>query len=499
MSGAADARPGDDTGVQLVADGKGVRSTTPITRAVVAEALGAVDAAAGARVGAEKDWRTGYLQHVVAMTAAGARNAQACLTVARTGLDAVAARTVFIAGGTERPVADVLSGAQETTLGTEVLQGEGERVTALEVPYRGDVLRGDALRRQLDAWVAAGTVEPSFATSVGRVLDNPGWLDLSDRAVLVLGAGAEMGPLEALLGWGAHVLAVDLPSSRVWDRVRKTARAGAGTVSLPTVDGVAGADLLEQTPDLLAWAAQEAPGRPLTVGSYTYADGGRHLRLAHAADALVVELLSRRPEVSYAELATPTDAFVVPAEVVQEARRRYASRGLRGRLQGPARQTGLFLPSYTRDVPTDDGRVVGVTDSLVPQQGPNYMLAKRLQRWRALVGRADGVLVSVNVAPATRTRSVTKNKVLAAAYAGAHRFGVEVFEPATSRALMAALLVHDLREPSAAGNPATVLTHPEELLAESAAHGGFWRSGYEPRSVLTLAAAAGLPRMLVGR
>ena len=39
---------------------------------------------------------------------------------------------------------------------------------------------------------------------------------------------------------------------------------------------------------------------------------------------------------------------------------------------------------------------------------------------------------------------MVKNRALAAAYAGAHRFGVEVFEPATSNVLMAALLVHDL-------------------------------------------------------
>ena len=30
----------------------------------------------------------------------------------------------------------------------------------------------------------------------------------------------------------------------------------------------------------------------------------------------------------------------------------------------------------------------GVNDSLVPQQGPNYALAKRLQRWRATVARS---------------------------------------------------------------------------------------------------------------
>jgi hypothetical protein len=100
------------------------------------------------------------------------------------------------------------------------------------------------------------------------------------------------------------------------------------------------------------------------------------------------------------------------------------------------------------------------------------------------------------VAPATRTRSVTSNRVLAAAYAGAPRFGVEVFEPDTATALMAALLVRDLRDPSAAGAPTSVLSHPLELFVESAAHGGLWRNAFQPRSVLPLAAVLGLPRVL---
>ena len=81
-----------------------------------------------------------------------------------------------------------------------------------------------------------------------------------------------------------------------------------------------GADVLLQTPELAAWLGAAAPGLPLTVGSYAYADGGTHLRLAFAADALVVDLLEQRSDVGYAELATPTDAFVVPIEVVEEAR-----------------------------------------------------------------------------------------------------------------------------------------------------------------------------------
>ncbi len=128
----------------------------------------------------------------------------------------------------------------------------------------------------------------------------------------------------------------------------------------------------------------------------------------------------------------------------------------------------------------------GVLDSLVAQQGPNYALAKRLQRWRATVARASGTTVSMNVAPPTRTRSVVKNRALAAAYAGAHRFGVEVFEPATSNVLMAALLVHDLHT---GGGPAH--EHPWQDEAYAAVHGGLWRSAYGPRSALGLAALLG--------
>ncbi len=122
----------------------------------------------------------------------------------------------------------------------------------------------------------------------------------------------------------------------------------------------------------------------------------------------------------------------------------------------------------------------------MPQQGPNYALAKRLQRWRAAHERAAGATVSLTVAPATRTRSVLKNRLLAAAYAGAHRFGIEIFEPATSNTLMAALLVHDLHVPRPAG------THPWQEEAYAAAHGGLWRQAYAPRSALGLAVLLGI-------
>ena len=44
-------------------------------------------------------------------------------------------------------------------------------------------------------------------------------LGVAVGVVAVLGAGAEMGPLQALLRWGATVAAVDLPRPEIWQRV----------------------------------------------------------------------------------------------------------------------------------------------------------------------------------------------------------------------------------------------------------------------------------------
>jgi hypothetical protein len=188
--------------------------------------------------------------------------------------------------------------------------------------------------------------------------------------------------------------------------------------------------------------------------------------------------------------------FAVPAEII-DAARADRGHGRAGRFVGsPLRLVSggrLFTPNYQVTVDGEDGQRFGLADSVVPQQGPNYALAKRMQRWRAVLSRESHV-TSANVAPATRTRSVTKNRVLAAAYSGASRYGVEIFEVATSSTLMAALLLHDLRNPAAAAQPETELSHPFLLFVDGAAHGGLWRLPYEPRSVLPLAAVEGLFR-----
>jgi hypothetical protein len=203
-----------------------------------------------------------------------------------------------------------------------------------------------------------------------------------------------------------------------------------------------------------------------------------------AVDELTHRVREARDDVALAFLATPTDVFAVPGDAVRHSTRAYAQRSATAKLLGRPLRTlsaGRLLRRSYRP-----GADPGVNDSMIPQQGPNYALAKRLQRWRATVERDAGATVSLNVAPPTRTRSVVRNRALAAAYGGAHRFGVEVFEPATANVLMAALLVHDLHT---GGGPRH--EHPWQDEAYAAVHGGLWSTAYAPRSALGLAALLG--------
>lgn len=480
----------------------GRRSTTATGKAVFADAARAVDAGLAERIEAEGDWRRAYVSHVRSVHEAGLRAASASLAVAQAGLDSLHERFELVRDGQAASPVPALDGTEATTLDTVEVRGEARGgPDELSVPYRGEKLRGDALHRQLDRWVEAGVVEPSFAEAIRRVMANPDWSDLSDQRVVVLGAGAEMGPLSWLCRWGAHVFPVDLPEPGVWGPVLRAIRGGRGRASVPVRAGgpagelaeTAGADLVHELPEVAAWF--DGVGGPLTVGNYVYADGGAHVRAAMAADALTAHLLARRGDCSLAFLVTPTDVFAVPEEVVDMARRRYADRPATGVVEAAARAVTrgrLFAPNYDRLVTTAEGWRFGIADSLVPQQGPNYALAKSLQRWRSVTARRDGLMVSANVAPPSGTRSVVSNRLLASAYAGAHRFDVEVFDPSTANTLMAALLVHDLRHPGAAANPATPLRHPQQLFAENAAHGGLWRNPFAPRSVLGLAVVVGL-------
>jgi hypothetical protein len=483
-----DHRMDTETGIVFPLAG-GSRSTSALGRAVVADALGAVDPVGAKAAQAETSWRRQYGSHFRRLVEAGLLSAEAAVTIAQDGLASLYRRMRYATvDGEELDLAAAPAVAVTDPLTTVAVTGSGTVETDLSLPYHGERLRGAALNRRLDAWVAAGVMEPSCADAVRLVAENPSWLSLPGRRIVVLGAGAEMSPLTALLRWGADVAAVDLPRPAIWQRLLATTERYAGRLQVPAAPAGhdlsagtgLGANLLHESNRVAAWLG-EIDG-PLVLGNYVYADGATHVRVSAAVDALGQHVLSQRDDVTLAFLATPTDVFAVPPEAVAEADRRWKAHEGIGRIRRPLRivSGGRLL---ARNYPPDADP--GINDSLVVQQGPNYTLAKRLQRWRATAARAAGTPVSLRVAPSTRTRSVVKNRLLAAAFSGSHRFGIEVFEPATSNTLMAALLVHDL---CAERTPAE---HAWQEEAFAAAHGGLWRQPYSPRSVLGIAVLLG--------
>ena len=516
---------GDESaGVVFPAAADGRRSTSALGRAVVADALRPVDPAGALGTEHETNWRSGYLVHFRRLIEAGLASKQAWLAVASGGLDSLHTRMrVAGPGGDETGLGSLLTAPARHRFVTATVHGTGEAEREFALPYHGERLRGDALARKLDAWVIAGIIEPTCADAIRAVAAHPEWLSLPGQTVAVLGAGAEIGPLPVLLGWGARVAGVDLPQPALWDRVLRTAQGSGGTLLVPvaapsagqetpgergagnaggvgdagspqavggaqaveggeTLQERSGLDLTGDVPAAADWLA--GLEGPLVLGNYVYADGAANVRVSVAVDALTVRLQAARDDLALAFLATPTDVFAVSADAVAQSVNAYASRSRGAKLAGRPLRTlsggRLLRRAYL------PGADPGINDSLVAQQGPNYALAKRLQRWRASVARDGGATVSLNVAPPTRTKSVVQNRVLAAAYAGAHRFGVEVFEPATTTVLMAALLVYDLHT---GGGPAH--DHPWQDEAYAAAPGGLWRIAYAPRSALGLAALLG--------
>lgn len=478
-------------------------ASAALTRAVIVDALG--EAALAARPGApgaaaraalgrtaaagpadvDAAWRHGYPAAFRALVAAGLADDAAAVEIARRGLDALDARL-----GLDLRAAGRLPTGEPMPAIAAV--GSSPPSRAVVVPYRGQLLHGDALHRQLDAWLASGSMEPAAAEGIRAVDANPDWLDLSDLTFALIGAGAQMGPLGPLLAWGAEVIAVDVPAPAVWSRVHRAANISAGRVHMLTADVAAHPGRVGR-----ALAERDLRGRRMVLGNYLYAPGSAYLLASAAADAVIAHVLRERDDTAIAALGSPTEVYAVPAEVVAAARdaaRRWGPLRVGGPMARAATARRLALPQYPLDDPdaapdAQSGGAAGITDSMVMQQGPSYAMAKQVQRWRMAVARADGVDVSFNVAPPSRTGSVLSHRLLRAAYDGASRFGVEIFDPATSNALMAALLVRDVRQPPRRDR---VWRHE----SSAAVHGGLWRQGYVPRSVLGLAVGFGAPSLL---
>jgi len=234
------------------------------------------------------------------------------------------------------------------------------------------------------------------------------------------------------------------------------------------------------------------PGKSLTIGGYAYLDGARFIKVSAAMDAIMARLQSTRAKtgLTIAFLCTPTDCHVIPKAAADAQRANFQAAPLWQKL---LQSIGVLKPNALKPVVSADGKATfHLVDSITVQQGPNYILAKRLQHWRVVVARTAGVNVSSNIAPTTATKSVLSNWQFAAAL-----MGLEVFKPMeimyqeTSNAVMAALLIHDVRNPRGPSQPTVALDNPLQRFAYEGFHGGNWRAAFYWNSM-------GMPAFFIG-
>ena len=493
-------------GIQFPLESNGQRGSTTVGKQILFNALSMIDPAAALAVQQESKWRTNYPRHFYALVAAGIRSPENAVRVAQEGLNESWRQFEFVRQGTSYTLANAMESLSKLHFQTLTFKGQGAPdVQAWHVPYQGKLLQGEALSDQLLIWEKAGVIEPSNRIALQRAIEHPEWFDLSDRTLVLFGAGSEAGPLTWLAKWRANIVGIDLPRPEIWQKIIQIVKAGNATLLMPTtshgLEGKpieeiiqhVGCNLLTETPEVAEWL--NTMPIQLDLAAIAYLDGEKHVRISMAMDAVISAVSEKKSNSTLMYMATPTDVFAVTAATAEGVNQRYQKRSAIIKLATRAIDyitQGRYFKQHIQPLSSKkDEPQYGIVDCLVVEQGPNYALAKRIQQWRAVLARSQGQRVSINVAPSTTTNSVVKNPLLKAAFAGAHLYQVESFSPETTNALMAALWVHDMRSEQSAANPDKFLSNPLELIMENANHGGLWRSPYLPRTVLPMAAVFG--------
>ncbi len=365
--------------------------------------------------------------------------------------------------------------AQQEPLAIEEGQGEAAREAIAHVPYLGKDYKAQgivSLVHDLQSRHGATPAAVKALEWIAAKAGESGQLDLSSMSFAVLGASAEIAPTEALLHGGARLLWIDVKEPP--EALRKK--------NLSWVRG--GADLLAQPGRIAKTIARFAEGDPkgkVHLVACAYAPGrGREWRLAVAMNAIAESVGERAASLSM--LLSPTSpALIEPCDVEASRTRRARS---------PLWQKALAR--YLREPQLRAGEAT-VVKSIVPIQGPTYQaaqyLAKRIAA-EAVATQTPSLLVSANVMPITRTRSL-QHPVFEAGFLGAPRFGVEIFDSPATRALGGLLMLHDLLNPESPAAQSREPARAAELFRQQL-HGGIFGLHHQLEQSINVAAVVGL-------
>lgn len=373
---------------------------------------------------------------------------------------------VFHEGGEIVPLAEHLAKAS-TAIELHCVSGVGTHPWRFDMTYQGQ--RWDSPQVLADHLVSQRVISAAAGealTWLQRQVLKQGELDLRDRRVVVLGAGAEMASTRFFLEAGAEVLWLDMfpPPPEL------TTGAFPGSLYWPFEP----IDVLQRPAEMLATILGFADGGAIDLCLYAYAPGqARELRLTGAMN-LLVDALPDEQVRSITMLVSPTTASELDAQDVLDMEAR--------RTQAPWWEKTLGVSGVMGKPGCASCRYASVTRTLVNIQGASYQAAQYLGKViSAEVWHTRGFRVSANTAAITQTRSLD-HPVFDAAFGGARALQVETFTPAQSQTINGLLAVHDW------------LSADRPIPGKIRVHGGIHTLPYPLDKALRIAAAIGFAR-----
>jgi hypothetical protein len=403
------------------------------------------------------------------------------------------------------PLAEYLSAPAESPALTTIV-GDGTPGFSASLPLDGKVYRGAELLDRIERLHRAGDLtERAIAAlrwTIQHIEAQGGVLDLRGQRFAILGAGAELAATRLLLAAGATVLWVDVTDPNAW-------LAANGSVAGDLVYAQSASNLLEQPRAIRAAIERFAADGPVHLGLFAYASGAtQEWRLGASMNAIAGHLDPNSLR-SISMLVSPTTVPTLQSESIAHAQQLLAAEPV---WKSALSHAGILpKPGFV----AANGTKIGL--STVSIQGLSYQAAQYLSKLAAaetygVYGAASPdnpralerpVTVSANVAGITRTRSLS-HPLFEAAFIGASRFSVRIFDPDTTRALSGLLMLHDLLNPNAPGSASVQASASDKASALHAQqiHGGIYNLPYPLEHAIRVAAVIGMgskPSVLLRR
>lgn len=479
-------------GIQLPKDRKGKRTSTFFNKNVWLNAAKGSSSELSkdyiTRLEKEKNWRWRYMGFVEESMKLS-NDPKDCLNMAKSAWDHVYDNLEVFReiNGTPQTILEAMNTSKVNFFDTGIIYKMRKPDINLRIPYKGEAYSGEEMKKLISNWSSKGVIEGDAANTLREISENMENIlsGFSNKVFVLLGAISEMGPLQQLLLWGATIVAIDLNRKDIQDRLIKIVKNTPGKVIIPLKKGTSGqpfekwsetcgANILTNFPEIAEWLTKIYPEKQMIIGSFCYLDGEMFIKIVAAMDAICKVVSEKRSlPTGLAFYATPTDVHPIRNETFEAAK---------NQIQNfiPHLFASFANSSYTGKEKFGSKEDIVYVNNIVPRQGPNYILAKRLQTWRAIIHRSQNYPVSFNIAPSTMTKSVMHNKLFAFIMAGTEYYNpLEIFSTETTKSIMAALMIWDFWSPNSFSNPKIKLDHPFCILQSNSIHGGMYRTGYK--------------------